>query len=108
MSWRLERHLYAPELNKLHLTRKDGSTFTFDAPGITSMRAFREQKLRPQLPTICAVLTCTYHDPQHQWLNARVWGSVTHRKDVLKHLKKMRERHNAGPRDIKCRTFLIG
>jgi hypothetical protein len=108
MSWRLERHLYAPELNKVHLTRKDGSHHTFDAPGIRSLADFREKYRKPLKPTICATLKCTYHSPEQSWLNSNLAGTVVHRRDVLRVLKNMQNYHNAGPRDIKVRTFLIG
>lgn len=76
----IERHQYAPELNKAHVKTRAGFV-EVPAPGITSVKEFRAKR-QPTRPVIHAIVETVY-DGALSWLNRKWAGKVESRAQAL-------------------------
>lgn len=88
----LERHAYAPELNKIIVKRSSGWHW-IKAPGVQSVREWREQN-KPRTGIYCTLRGV--RDGEWSSLNACVAGFVSSRNDALRIAKAFRARHAGG------------
>jgi len=99
----LERHKYAPELNRIHFP--NGASRP--APGITSIRQYRAANA-PARPMIRAVVTKTYSSASCGWLDSRTVGMVETRGHALVYARMLRTRCLPGEHVLVfCRTRLV-
>lgn len=79
----IERHAYAPELNKIHFVKNNGEKIgSISAPGVTTINEWRN-KNAPTQPVIFASLSTHYPKPEHKWLERTHSGLVSHRSKAL-------------------------
>lgn len=89
----LEKHLYAPELNKIYLTNGKG-VFARYRPNnsicsfMRSVRDIRNNYFRPIVkPFLFVVITKTFPD-KYKRLNCKTSGIIAHRRDILKWIEE--------------------
>lgn len=103
----IERHTYAPELNKVHFIKNNGVVVgTLPAPGITTTHEWRAANA-PAEPFIHVKLRTVYPDPKQKWLERTIGGSVQTRSSALWHKRELEKRlvPNVGAR-VEVRTSL--
>lgn len=84
MKFAIEVHKYAPELNKVLFLNKRGEVIARrDAPGVVSVRQFRD-KFKPAQPVRCAWVSKSYSDRSLQWLDRIRSGVVQSYADALR------------------------
>lgn len=94
----IEVHNYAPELNKVHFLDKQGNQISYvSAPGITSIRAARENMFNPVKPGKVARVTATYADPQYSWLDSVRCGRFNSYAELSIFLKQFKAGKQGGP-----------
>lgn len=84
----LERHAFAPELNKIHLLRTGA---TLPAPGCRSIQQARTEVFPEPEPRIVARIEVRY-PPELAWLNRTFCGRVSSRAEALHFLRNERKR----------------
>lgn len=87
----LERHRYAPELNRLHVR---GAVLR--APGAQSIRDARALLFRPVAPGIWAEIRKTYPAPWSS-LSRTYAGRVATRADAIAFARRIRDQNRGGP-----------
>ena len=86
----LERHTYAPELNKAHILRKGRVVAALPAPGVTSIKEARA-KLFPRIPAPVRVASYASHYPEPlKWLERQYAGKVASYENALTFLRAQR------------------
>lgn len=111
----LERHAFAPEMNKAHILRRvrgNGwqTAGTISAPGCTSIADVRRAKFAPCGSfRRCAVIRSVYSQPQHLWLNKSRGGIVANYTEALTYARKVREGQlpDCGA-TVTIKTFFVG
>lgn len=111
----LERHAFAPEMNKAHILRRvRGNVWqtagTISAPGCTSIADVRRAKFAPNGSfRRCAVIRSVYAQPQHLWLNKSRGGIVANYTEALTCVRKVRagQLPDCGAA-VTIRTFFVG
>jgi hypothetical protein len=103
----VESHLYAPELNKVHLHDNSGNyRATMRAPGIKTIQEARKRLFRPVTPHRVANVEKQYfgeHAPYSRCYN----GRIASYGDAVRFLNDLRQR--AMPHaEIRCKTWLVG
>ena len=98
----LERHQYAPELNKI---RFEGLKTTIPCPGCTTTRAARAYAFSQHKPKRFASIGTRYHHPNYQWLNRTFTGVVESYSEIARWLHKLRAEMIPSPRKIEVKTW---
>lgn len=88
----LERHAYAPELNKVHLLRTGK---TMPAPGCRSIEQARQELFPEPEPRIVAKIEVRYPG-ELSWLNRTFCGRVADRSQALKFYRDQKARMAPG------------
>lgn len=97
----IERHAYAPELNKVWLSR---ATQPLKAPGVRSIAEARLELFpKPRPRVMCEV--STHYPPELKWLERRYVGSVRDRVAALQFANQKRAVLAQGG-TVKVRTWL--
>ncbi len=84
----LERHAYAPELNKVHLLRTGK---TLPAPGCRTIEQARQEVFPEPEPRIVAKIEVRYPE-NYAWLNRTFAGRVASRAQALDFYRAERKR----------------
>lgn len=85
----LERHAYAPELNKLHLE----NGIVIPCPNITSIKEARQKLFKPKSNCLLCVVTSYYSDKKYKHLNKVVAsGRVNTWLDAYRFAKKYKQK----------------
>lgn len=100
--WYLERHQYAPELNKI---RFENSTATIPCPGCKSIKEAKAYAFAAHKPRRFASIGTRYHNPGHQWLNRTFTGAVESYSEIARWLHKLRAEMIPSPRKIEVKTW---
>jgi hypothetical protein len=93
MKYILERHAYAPELNKIIIKSSSGWHWV-KAPGVQSVKQWREQN-KPSFGIFCTL--SAVRGGEWASLNRHVSGFVHSRAEALSIAKAFRARHAGGP-----------
>ena len=104
----LERHQYAPELNKAHLGPKGArhAVAAIPAVGATSLSEARAKLFRPSSARIVATVETRY-DGELSWLNRRFSGVVQTRLEAVEFARMKRARLVPGG-TVHVSTRLVG
>lgn len=85
----LERHAYAPELNKLHLE----NGVVLPCPNANTIREARQKLFKPKSNCLLCVVTSTYTDKKFKHLDRVVAsGRVKSRLQAYKFAKKYKQK----------------
>lgn len=107
----LERHRYAPELNRLYVyTGNDPhNPLPLRVPQAASIPEARKHlRLTPATPVILATVSTHYEDPALQWLNRSYTGTVTSRSEALRYARDVvRPRVIEGLATVTTKTSLV-
>jgi hypothetical protein len=104
----LERHAYAPELNRAFIIRRGRVVAERPCPGATSIREARAM-LWPRIPAPVRVATYAsrYDTPGRRWLERTYSGTVANHAAALAFLRTQAARLTTGG-TATIRTRLIG
>lgn len=97
----LERHLYAPELNKVYIRG-----VAIPAPGVTLVSEYRKRNA-PRPLFIQATVSTKYDDPGKKWLQRTYSGAVSTRAEALAFARDLRTKLAEGGRVV-VKTKLVG
>lgn len=97
----LERHSYAPELNKVYIRG-----VAIPAPGITLVADYRKRN-KPVKAFIQAVVSTKYDNPAYKWLQRTYSGAVANRAEALAFAREVRTKLAEGGR-VEVKTKLVG
>jgi hypothetical protein len=114
----LERHAYAPELNKAHIVRKGAIVASLPVPGATSIREARKALFQPRKPGRWA---CVHSERSAPWhgLNRTIAGMTPLGREGLAQIQLIRRQmHDKGgelldgwtlpPSSVRIESRLIG
>jgi hypothetical protein len=108
MKLAIERHRFAPELNKVFFLNKQGEVIARrHAPGVTCIRQWRE-KFKPATPTRIAIVTSQYAEPSLRWLDKKRTGRINSLSDALQAKREMRSKVLPDAEvKVSCKTKLV-
>ena len=85
---KLETHIYAPELNKLHLV----NGLVFNAPHCTTIKQAREKLFPKPFKGLHAKIESVYSESKNKWLDKLVAnGKVKNRIEAFRFSKKFKQ-----------------
>lgn len=112
----IERHAYAPELNRVYI-RTGGGFVECRAPGVRTTQEWRAKFKPHAAPMIWATVSTEYADARFSHLNRTYSGRVDARRDALKFAASVRAKNCGGilfdgsvmpPARVTVKTRLIG
>lgn len=104
-AFKLERHAYAPEMNKVIFV----SGGTISAPGITSIKEAKDKLFKPVNPGKVACVQVSHSNPLHRSCDKFYQGRIHSLQHLKRFIDQLRTKHNLPDASIDVKSIkLVG